>query len=220
MSQLLSGPTELTTSLARGLLQAKAILLQPNNLFTWSSGWKSPIYCDNRMVLSTPILRTLVADAFQTIVEAEYPGVDAISGAATGGIAHAAWLADRLGLPMTYVRGSAKGHGRQQRVEGRIVPQQRVVLVEDTLSTGQSAYSAVEALQEEGAEVLGVLSIFSYDFSALSEKVQQTGVPAHRLLTYDVLIKEAIAMGWVSNNDEQVLLEWRRDPQAFTTLHA
>lgn len=201
--------------IARGLLQIGAVELRPNNLFTWSSGWKSPIYCDNRLVLGSPLLRDLVVEGFESCVSRQFPGLDVVVGTATAGIAHAAMVADRLGLPTAYVRSSAKEHGKQKRTEGRIRQGDRAVVVEDTLSTGKSAYSAVDALLEEGADVLAVLSIVSYDFDSAAKRAEAIQVPAYRLVDYDTLIRVAEENGYVSSADVDLLLSWRAAPETF-----
>jgi orotate phosphoribosyltransferase len=202
-------------ALARGLLQIRAVELRPHNPFTWSSGWKSPIYCDNRLILSYPALRQAVAASFEALVRERYPGADVIAGAATGGIAHAAWLADRLQLPMVYVRSNAKGHGQGRQVEGRLVPGARALVIEDTLSTGRSAYQVVDALRAAGADVLAVLSIFSYEFPQAGERARATGVPAHYLLNYETLVSVARDEGYIEADDVAILQEWRRHPESF-----
>lgn len=212
---LFDSPQSVGPSLAAGLLQVRAVELRPNNPFTWSSGWKSPIYCDNRLILAYPIIRKLVLEGFVSIVEGVFPGIDSISGAATGGIAHAAVLADHLGLGMSYVRSSAKGHGRQKRVEGKAIAGSKAILIEDTLSTGKSAYEAAEALVEEGVEVLAVCSIFSYDFDVMQDKARAAGIPAYRLLDYTTLIDVAVRTGYASSTDVEMLMAWRDNPEAY-----
>ncbi|WP_067931532.1 orotate phosphoribosyltransferase [Alicyclobacillus kakegawensis] len=201
--------------LARGLLQIRAVQLDTRNLFTWSSGWKSPIYCDNRLILSYPLLRRQVADGFEAWVKNNAPGAEVVAGAATGGIAHAAWLSERLQLPMVYVRSSAKGHGRGRQVEGRLPSDARTLVIEDTLSTGRSAYQVVDALRQQGAQVLAVLAIFSYGFPQTDERARESGVPAHALLDYDTLLQVARSEGYIDSGDMEVLRDWRRNPETF-----
>nr|WP_274434401.1 orotate phosphoribosyltransferase [Alicyclobacillus sp. ALC3] len=208
-------PLPVAASIARGLLQIGAVVLRPNDLFTWSSGWKSPIYCDNRLILSYPTLRDQVLRGFEAVMREYFAGTDLVAGTATAGIPHAAMLADRLGLRMGYVRSSAKGHGMQKRVEGRVYPGATAVVVEDTLSTGASAYDAVAALQADGVHVLGVLSVFSYDFEAVKKRVQETGVRAYRLVDYDALLLAAVELGAVSTADEDGLRAWREHPESY-----
>ncbi|MCL6632099.1 MAG: orotate phosphoribosyltransferase [Alicyclobacillus herbarius] len=202
-------------ALARGLLQIRAVELRPHNPFTWSSGWKSPIYCDNRLLLGYPALRQAVVAGFEQLARTYVPGTEVVAGAATGGIAHAAWLADRLQLPMVYVRSSAKGHGQGRRVEGRLPQGARALVIEDTLSTGRSAYQVVDALKEEGAEVLGVFAIFSYGFQPVREHAERTGVSAWSLLDYDTLIEVALESGYIAPDDVTVLQAWRESPETF-----
>lgn len=211
----LDSPMDNKHSIATGMLQIRAVDIRPGDPFTWSSGWKSPIYCDNRLILGYPVLRDQVIEGFTAIVEAFYPGVEVIAGAATGGIAHAAILADRLGLPTAYVRSSAKGHGRQRRVEGKVTLGARTLLIEDTLSTGKSAYDAVEGLQEEGMDVLAVCSIFSYDFEEARQRMTSANVPAHRLLNYETLISVASEQNYVQAADVKALLAWRESPSTY-----
>lgn len=211
----LDSPSSTGKSIAAGMLQIRAVEIRPTQLFTWSSGWKSPIYCDNRLILGYPVLRNQVIQGFSSIVEHFYPGVEVIAGAATGGIAHAAILADRLGLPTAYVRGSAKGHGRQRRVEGKVAAGTKAILIEDTLSTGKSAYEAVQGLQDEGVDVLAVCAIFSYDFAEAKQRIVDSNVPAHRLLDYQALITVASEQGYVQPADVQTLLDWRESPSTY-----
>lgn len=213
--ELGKSPLDVADSIARGLLQIGAVVVRPNDLFTWSSGWKSPIYCDNRLILSYPALRDQVLRGFEAVMRAYFAGTDLVSGTATAGIPHAAMLADRLGLRMGYVRSSAKGHGMQKRVEGRVYPGATAVVVEDTLSTGTSAYDAVSALQAEGVRVLGVLCVFSYDFDVVKKRVQETGVPAYRLVDYDALLRAALALGVVTAAEEEGLRAWREHPESY-----
>lgn len=208
-------PLEVGETVARGMLQIGAVEIRPNELFQWSSGWRSPIYCDNRLILGYPTLRTAVIDGFEAVLSECYPGVDLVAGTATAGIPHAAFLAERLGLPMAYVRSSAKGHGKQKRVEGKVVPGMTAVVVEDTLSTGTSAYDAVEALQAEGVRVLAVITIFSYDFAAARRRIQSARVPAHRLVEYETLVDVALADGHLHDQDIEGLMAWRANPETY-----
>ncbi|MCL6594122.1 MAG: orotate phosphoribosyltransferase [Alicyclobacillus sp.] len=212
---LLPSPLDVSRPLAAGLLQIRAVELRPQQPFTWSSGWKSPMYCDNRLILSYPVVREWVLRGLRSVVETHCPGVDLIAGAATGGIAHAAMLADRLGLASGYVRSSAKSHGTQRLVEGRTAPGMRAVVVEDTLSTGRSAYDAAAALQAEGVHVLAVLTIFSYDFAVARQRALDTGIPAFRLLTFDTLVEVAAEQGYIRPDEVELLLAWRRQPERY-----
>ena len=209
------GPVAIREILGKGLLQIGAVEIRPDEPFTWSSGWKSPIYCDNRLTLSYPLLRDRIADGFSQIITDDCPGVDVIVGAATGGIAHAAIVADRLGLPTAYVRSSAKDHGRQRRIEGRVPRGASAIVIEDTLSTGASAYSVVSALQDEGVHVLGVCAILSYDFEQAALKAADSHVPAWRLVDYDALIGTAGKEGYVAAEAMERLLWWRQQPDSY-----
>lgn len=202
-------------TLANGLLQIGAVELRPEHPFTWSSGWKSPIYCDNRLVLSYPVLRNLVMDGFTEVIETLYPSVEVVVGTATAGIPHASILADRLGLPTAYVRSSAKEHGKQKRTEGKLAAGAHAIVIEDTLSTGGSAYSAVEALRAEGVIVDAVVTILSYEFDVAREKARETGVPAISLVHYEDIIHAGVLSGRVSEVDVARLLKWRDAPHQY-----
>ena len=201
--------------LARSLLQIRAVEIHPENPFTWSSGWKSPIYCDNRMILGYPLCFEQVERGFMDAISQITPGVDVIAGTATAGIPHAAAVARALKIPMAYVRGSAKGHGKQKQVEGRVGQGLSAVVIEDTLSTGRSAFEAVEALRAEGMNVLAVFSIFSYDFAVCREKAEAAEVPAHRLLGFETLISTAVDESYVDESYVQVLKNWRLHPENY-----
>jgi orotate phosphoribosyltransferase len=202
-------------TLANGLLSIGAVELRPDTPFTWSSGWKSPIYCDNRLVLSYPVLRNIVMEGFTEVIEILFPSVEVIVGTATAGIPHASMLADRLGLPTAYVRGSAKEHGKQKRTEGKLYAGAHAVVIEDTLSTGKSAYSAIDALRAEGVVVDAVLTILSYEFAVATEKARESGVPAISLVHYEDIIQAGVQSGRVSEGDVARLLTWREAPEQF-----
>ncbi|TDY46626.1 orotate phosphoribosyltransferase [Alicyclobacillus sacchari] len=201
--------------IARGLLQIGAVELRPSQPFTWSSGWKSPIYCDNRLILGYPVLRNAVATGFEAIIDNELPAVELIAGAATGGIPHAAMLADRLGLPCAYVRSEAKAHGRGKQIEGYARPGMKAVVIEDTLSTGKSAYNAAQALRDAGVDVMAILTILSYDFDIANEKSIETGIPAYRLVPYEVLLQVALERNDIQESDIALLMQWRKSPDTF-----
>ncbi len=200
---------------ARGLLSVGAVEIRPDEPFTWASGIRSPIYCDNRLTLSDPVLRRRLTDGFAGLIVQHGLAPDVIAGTATAGIPHAAWLADRTDLPLVYVRSSAKAHGRGNRVEGRLTEGAAVVLVEDTVSTGRSALAAVEAIQEAGAAVNAVLAIFDYGFPRSVEAFASAGVALHALAGYDDLVAEARAAGIVDDDDLATLASWRRDPEGW-----
>jgi len=197
------------------LLQSKAIILEPAKPFTWASGWQSPIYCDNRVTLSFPEVRDYIKEAFRTSIEKHFNAPDLIAGVATGAIAQGALVADLMNLPFVYVRPSAKGHGRQNLIEGRLSPGQKVVVVEDLISTGGSSLKAVEALREAGAEVLGMLAIFSYGFELAADNFRKAGVSLHTLTSYHILIESALESGAILQDQVEMLQQWRKDPEQW-----
>ncbi|MEI8224787.1 MAG: orotate phosphoribosyltransferase, partial [Bacteroidota bacterium] len=182
---------------AEYLLQIKAIKLQPSNPFTWASGWKSPIYCDNRKTLSFPEVRSYIRDSFAVLVREFYPEVEMIAGVATGAIAHGALAADKLGLPFIYVRSGAKEHGLGNQIEGYYEQGQKVVVVEDLISTGGSSLSAVKALREAGCDVLGMVAIFTYEFKKASDGFAAENCTLHTLSNYSVLVDTAVKTGYI-----------------------
>lgn len=191
------------------------MVLKPNEPFTWASGWKSPIYCDNRLVLSHPEIRDYVADAFVAHIKENYADVQSISGVATGGIAQAALVAQRLNLPMTYVRSGKKSHGRQNQVEGVVNAGDKTVVIEDLVSTGGSSLTAVDALKERGAQVQGLVAIFTYGFQKSVDAFQNANMPLMALTNYSTLIEEASKMGYVSAEQVSTLEEWRSAPSEW-----
>ena len=197
------------------LLQSKAIILEPAKPFTWASGWQSPIYCDNRVTLSFPEVRDFIKEAFRTSIVKQFETPDLIAGVATGAIAQGALVADSMNLPFVYVRPSAKGHGRQNLIEGRLSPGQKVVVVEDLISTGGSSLKAVEALREAGAEVLGMVAIFSYGFELAADNFRKAGVSLHTLTSYHMLIETALDSGAIKQEQVEMLQEWRKDPEKW-----
>ncbi|MED4401638.1 orotate phosphoribosyltransferase [Metabacillus fastidiosus] len=199
-------------NIAKQLLEIKAIYLQPNNPFTWSSGLKSPIYCDNRLTLSYPQIRSEIAEGLVKLIKEHFPSVEAVAGTATAGIPHAAWVSDRLELPMCYVRSKAKGHGKGNQIEGKAEAGQKVVVIEDLISTGGSVITAVEALREAGCEVLGTVSIFTYGLAVGVEKLENAKIESHSLTDYESLIEVAVKEGYVTEKDVNKLKEWRKDP--------
>ncbi|WP_163101440.1 orotate phosphoribosyltransferase [Peribacillus alkalitolerans] len=200
------------TIIAEQLLTIKAVFLQPNEPFTWSSGIKSPIYCDNRLTLSYPNVRKTIAKGLQELIEINFPEVDLIAGTATAGIPHAAWVSDLMELPMCYVRSKAKGHGKGNQIEGKALAGQKVVVVEDLISTGGSAITAVEALKEAGCEVLGVVSIFTYELQKGKEMLSNAGIINHSLSNYSTLIEVAEEKGYITKQDIEKLTKWRLNP--------
>jgi orotate phosphoribosyltransferase len=205
-------------TIAKNLLEIKAVYLQPNEPFTWSSGIKSPIYCDNRLTLSFPEIRTQIAEGLAGLIKDHFPEVDVIAGTATAGIPHAAWVSDKLNLPMCYVRSKAKGHGKGNQIEGQVLENQKVVVVEDLISTGGSAITAVEALRASGCEVLGIVSIFTYGLAVGEEKLHDANVVAKSLCDYDTLIEVAAKEGYVSEQELNKLKMWRENPSSEAWL--
>jgi orotate phosphoribosyltransferase len=197
--------------IAEQLLEIKAVFLQPNNPFTWSSGIQSPIYCDNRLTLSYPQVRRDIAKGLKQLIEEYFPGAELIAGTATAGIPHAAWVSDLMELPMCYVRSKAKGHGKGKQIEGKTVPGQKVVVVEDLISTGGSAITAVKALREEGCDVLGVVSIFTYELEKGKQMLESERIKNYSLSNYSTLIEVAKEKGYIEEKDIKKLTKWRQD---------
>ena len=195
--------------IAKELLSIGAVFLRPEEPFTWASGIKSPIYCDNRLTLSVPAVRDQVERGLADLVREHFPTCEALMGTSTAGIAHAAITATILGLPMGYVRGEAKSHGRTNRIEGRLDPGTRVVVVEDLISTGGSVIEVVNALREAGAEVLGIVSIFTYGIRKGLERLAAAQVVNHSLSNLDVLVDVAVEEGYISPEQKQQILEFR-----------
>jgi orotate phosphoribosyltransferase len=194
------------------LLEIGAVFLQPNNPFTWSSGIKSPIYCDNRLTLSYPKVRKEIANGLSSLIQTNFPDTQVLAGTATAGIPHAAWVSDLLELPMCYVRSKAKEHGKGNQIEGKVEKGQKVVVVEDLISTGGSAITAVKALREAGCEVLGIVSIFSYQLQAGNEKLAEANIKAVSLSDYSSLVQVALDKQIISNEDVLKLESWSKDP--------
>ncbi len=204
----------IANEVAEKLLQINAVKLNPQNPFTWASGIKSPIYCDNRLVLSFPTVRTLIIQAFVDKA-AQFEPFDIVAGVATAGIPHGALLADRLEKPFIYVREKAKSHGRQNQIEGNITEGARILLIEDLISTGGSSLKAVETLRESGCVVVGVLAIFSYGFQIAKDVFQAANCPFDTLSNYNVLVEKAISMQYISPNDVVTLENWRTSPSEW-----
>lgn len=200
---------------AEYLLQIKAIKLQPSNPFTWASGWKSPIYCDNRKTLSFPEVRSFIRDSFADLISELYPGAEMIAGVATGAIAHGALAADKLGLPFIYVRSGAKEHGLGNQIEGYYEKGQKVVVIEDLISTGGSSLSAVKALREAGCEVLGMVAIFTYEFKKASDGFASEHCNLNTLSNYTALIETAVKTGYIGEAEVETLKKWRVDPSVW-----
>lgn len=207
-------------TIAKDLLKIKAVFLRPDEPFTWASGIKSPIYCDNRLTLSDPDVRNDVENSFAKLIKEKYPEAEALMGTSTAGIAHAAISAHLLGLPMGYVRSSNKDHGRQNRIEGRLEKGEKVVVVEDLISTGGSVIDVVEALREAGAEVLGVVSIFTYGMKKGLDRLAAANVENTSLFDLDALLKVAVESGYIRPEDEERILAFRNDPSDESWIKA
>lgn len=202
-------------NVAERLLKIKAIKLQPNNPFIWASGWKSPIYCDNRKTLSYPAIRTYIKNALIRTIMDLYPEAEVIAGVATGAIAQGALVADELGLPFIYVRSSPKDHGLENLIEGDLRPKQKVVVIEDLISTGGSSLKAVEAIRKDGSDVLGMVAIFTYGFTTADEKFKNAKVKLTALSNYDAVLTEALATNYIDEKDLETLREWRKNPSVW-----
>lgn len=205
--------TTIATEIANHLLEIEAVTLNPNQPFTWASGIKSPIYCDNRITLSYPKVRKAIAKGLATKIKEAYPEVEVIAGTATAGIPHAAWVAELLDLPMIYIRSKAKDHGKGNQIEGRLQSGQKVVVIEDLISTGGSVLEACKALKEAQAEVLGVAAIFTYELPKGLENFAAADLPLLTLTNYSTLIETALSMGKIQSADLALLREWRKDPE-------
>ncbi|WP_075590324.1 orotate phosphoribosyltransferase [Labilibacter marinus] len=206
---------KVSETIAKQLLQIKAIKLQPTNPFTWASGWNSPIYCDNRKTLSYPEVRDFIKLKFVDLVNELYPDADVIAGVATGAIAQGALVADELKKPFVYVRSSPKGHGMENLIEGDIEAGKKVVVVEDLISTGGSSLKAVDALRKAGCEVMGMVAIFTYGFQKAVDNFTENNVQLNTLSDYQTLIEVAASSGYVSADDVNELGAWRNDPASW-----
>ncbi|GAB3660973.1 orotate phosphoribosyltransferase [Echinicola sediminis] len=200
---------------ARKLLDIKAIRLQPKEPFTWASGWKSPIYCDNRLSLSFPEVRTYIKGQLVEAIKANFPEAEGIAGVATAGIPQGALIAEEMSLPFIYVRSKAKGHGMENMIEGKVVPGQKVVVIEDLVSTGGSSLKAVEALKASGFEVLGMAAIFTYGFDVAKKNFEEAGIKLVCLSDYEAMLPQAVADSYASDEDLKSLAEWRKSPDSW-----
>jgi len=205
----------LEKSIAEKLLKIKAVKLQPNNPFVWASGWNSPIYCDNRKTLSYPDIRNYIKIELSRLILEMYPDVEVIAGVATGAIAQGALVADALGLPFVYVRPTPKDHGLENMIEGDLRPKQKVVVIEDLISTGGSSLKAVEAIRRDGSEVMGMLAIFTYGFPVAEQKFKAAKVKLTTLCNYDAVLAEALATKYIAAGDIDTLQQWRTDPSVW-----
>ena len=202
----------LEKQIAKDLLSIEAIFLKPDDPFTWASGIKSPIYCDNRLTLTAPEVRTRVENGLAEVIKENYPDVEVLMGTSTAGIAHAAITADILNLPMGYVRGSSKDHGRKNQIEGKLIPGQKVVVIEDLISTGGSVIDVVNVLREAGAEVLGIASIFTYNMTKSVENLANANVKNISLSNFDVMVEVAAEEGYIKEDDKERLIAFRNNP--------
>lgn len=203
--------------IAESLLEIEAVSLQPDNPFTWSSGLKSPIYCDNRLTLSYPAVRRKVAKGLTDLIEQHFPETEMVAGTATAGIPHAAWVSERMDLPMCYVRSKAKGHGKGNQIEGKVTEGQKVVVVEDLISTGGSVIEAVQALRNAGCQVLGVVSIFTYELAKGEHQLKSANIEAHSLTDFSTLAKIAEQKGLITKENLSSLEEWKQNPTDWAT---
>ena len=203
---------EIAKIVAQNLLKIKAVFLRPNEPFTWASGIKSPIYCDNRLILTAPESRDIVENAIAETVKKEYPDAEALFGTSTAGIAHAAIAGHILGMPMGYVRGSSKDHGRNNKIEGKLEKGTKVVVIEDLISTGGSCIDVVDALREAGAEVLGIVSIYTYGMKKGLERLSEANVKNVSLTDFDTVIEVAAKTGYIEESDVERLKAFRDNP--------
>lgn len=204
------------SDIAKILLEIQAVSLSADPPFTWASGRKSPIYCDNRLLMSYPEHRSTVSKSLERLIEEKGWRPEVIAGTATAGIPHAAWLAQRLDLPMVYVRGAAKGHGKQNRIEGRLDKGAKVVLIEDLISTGGSSIEAAQGVIDAGGELLGVAAIFTYGLDKAAKVFSETKIPCAALTDFPSLLEAAVSMGVVDEGSKQILASWREDPAAWS----
>lgn len=200
---------------AEFLLQIKAVKLQPTEPFTWASGWNSPIYCDNRITLSFPNIRTFIRQGYSAVITEHFGKPDVIAGVATGGIAQGALVAQELGLPFIYVRSSAKGHGMGNQIEGHFEPGQKVVVIEDLISTGGSSIKAIEALKDGGLDVKGLVATFTYGFKLAEENFDAINCPFVTLTNYDYLIEQALKKKYIADKDIESLKDWKEEPESW-----
>ena len=204
--------SNLEREIAKDLLSIEAIFLKPEDPFTWASGIKSPIYCDNRLTLTAPTVRTKVEEGLAKLIKENYPEAEVLMGTSTAGIAHAAITADKLNLPMGYVRGSSKDHGRKNQIEGRLEKGQKVVVIEDLISTGGSVIDVVNVLREAGAEVLGIASIFTYNMIKSKQRLEEANVKNISLSNFDVMVEVAAEEGYIKNEDIEKVIAFRNNP--------
>lgn len=208
-------PEITAAKIADNLLRIKAVRLSPETPYTWASGWKSPIYCDNRKTMSYPDVRQFLRDEFVNTIDQNMPDPDVIAGVATGGIGIGALVAEKMNLPFVYVRSSTKKHGMQNLIEGVLRENQRVVVIEDLISTGKSSLQAVDAIRKAGGEVIGMAAIFTYGFEASKKAFENENCRLFTLTNYDTLIKKAISANYIEKNDLNTLIKWRLMPEKW-----
>ena len=206
---------EIGKQLAKSLLQINAIILQPGNPFTWASGWRSPIYCDNRKILSFPKSRTYIRQSLVKVISKHYGSANIIAGVATGAIAHGALVAEEMGLPFIYVRSAKKEHGKQNRVEGAYNSGQSVIVIEDLISSGKSSLEAIKALRKEGLNVKGLISIFTYGFDTAAKNFKKANCEFISLCNYSTLLQVAVKQDYIKQSDLEVLEKWRKNPSKW-----
>ncbi|MCR9132252.1 MAG: orotate phosphoribosyltransferase [bacterium] len=207
---------EFARELAAHLLEINAVVLRPQEPFTWASGWNSPIYCDNRLTLHYPEIRKKIAAEFTEFVSKKYPNVNVITGTATAGIPHAAWVAGALDKPMAYVRAKPKSYGMGNQIEGGVAKGESTIVIEDLVSTGGSALSVIDALQFVGAKVDALVSIFTYGFDVANANFEKVNVPLYTLTDYTTLVDVAIEKGFVTGSDLELLSSWRKNPDTWS----
>lgn len=200
---------------ARKLLDIKAIKLQPSNPFIWASGWKSPIYCDNRKILSYPSIRTFIKLELGRLIVENFSSADAVAGVATGAIAPGALVADLLGLPFVYIRSTPKDHGLENLIEGDLKPKSKVIVVEDLVSTGSSSIKAVDAIRNDGSDVVGMVAVFTYEFAVAKKNLKKANVDLITLTNYDAILQEALRIDYIDESDLDTLQEWRKSPEKW-----
>ncbi len=216
MDGSMEGSNNMKHSIAEKLLGINAVALKPNEPFTWTSGLRSPIYCDNRLTLSYPEVRRAIANGLRQLIVEKFQEAEIIAGTATAGIPHAAWVSELMDLPMCYVRSKPKGHGKGNQIEGKAEQGQKVVVVEDLISTGGSVITAVQALREAGCDVLGAVSIFTYGLDKGKEAFEQEEIAAVSLTDFATLVEAAIEKGYISENDKDSLLTWSKNPAEWS----
>lgn len=206
---------DFSKDLALQLLEIDAVILRPHTPFKWTSGWSSPIYCDNRRTLRYPELRSRIADQFTAFIRQHYSDVDVIAGTSTAGIPHASWIADRLEKPMAYVRSKPKQHGTTNQIEGGVQKGESAIIIEDLISTGESALAVANALDFVGVKVVGLVSIFNYGFELSRQKFEDAGIPVNSLTDYETLLEAGIKFGYVAQHDVELLTKWRQQPDTW-----